>query len=237
MAITRTIIQWTIIQAFSEWLSVPNKTWTKDKIRSQTVWMESGSHALHDRGVLYKLFSNVMVSRRVTHFTAELFAKCKAVPRQSTLPLPSLMQKQLVQTVELSNKHEQTHTNRAATPEHQSCALKTLTKTEGREAGAGGEKKNSTQQWNEVKWRKAWSPLCQQLWEKQGTNSRRERKLLSLISHRLAVYAPVPGVFVDGAALRFSQLWSSQGRNVLLWNLRGLRLTEAPWASVTSPDP
>lgn len=99
---------WTIIQAFSEWLSVPNKTWTKDKIRSQTVWMESGSHALYDRGVLYKLFSNVMVSRRVTHFTAELFAKCKAAPRQSTLPWCKNSWSKLWNCQINMNKHTQT---------------------------------------------------------------------------------------------------------------------------------
>lgn len=38
----------------------------------------------------------------------------------------------------------------------------------------------------------------------------RVRKLMLLISHRLAVFAPAARVFVVGAVLRFSQLWSSQ---------------------------
>lgn len=36
-------------------------------------------------------------------------------------------------------------------------------------------------------------------------------KLLLSIGHRFAVFPQVPPVFVVGVALRFSQLWSSEG--------------------------
>lgn len=72
---------------------------------------------------------------------------------------------------------------------------------------------------------KAFSPLSPEFWN-TGNAFRRDRKLLLLISHRFAVFPPVPGVFVVGAALRFSQLWW----NVQLWNPRGLRPPGPPWA-------
>ncbi len=100
----------------------------------------------------------------------------------------------------LQNKHEQAHTNRAATTLQEACALKTL--HQQNKGNVGGEGDTGTEK-NFVSIQTAFL----QNWEQILSG---ERKLLLLISCRFAVFPPVPPVFVVGAALRFSQLCSSQ---------------------------
>ena len=75
-------------------------------------------------------------THRVAYFPTELFTKCKTKPRQATVvPHPSQWGKKKVQDVELSNKHEQAHTNRAATTQQESCVFKTQQNRRQRKLG------------------------------------------------------------------------------------------------------